>query len=76
MVHLVNNYGEGVYAQKCNVDNESGTNIREIIFSLFLNLSNSRITSIVKLKAQAEENSTYVQSSQLDLKCKDRKITY
>ena len=75
-MHLVDNYSRGVYAQKCNADVELDTNAGEKIFSLFLNLSNSRITSIVKLKAQAEENSTYVQSSQLDLKCKDRKITY
>ena len=57
-VHLIDNCSKGVYAQNCNADDELGTNVREKIFSLFLNLSNSRVISMIKLKAQIEASST------------------
>ena len=56
---LIGNCDKRAYAQKCDAENELGANIREKIFSLFLNLSNSRVILIIKLKAQADENSTY-----------------
>ena len=66
---LVENYGREVYFQRYNADDESDTNVREKIFSLFLNLSNSRVISMIKLKAQIEASST-------QMKVKIKMFTY
>ena len=63
VVCLVGNYGDGVHNQKGDVDDDSDSNVRGKIFSLFLNLANSRFILIIKLKAQEEETSTYDQTS-------------
>ena len=58
VAHLIDNNSRGIYAQKCDADNESNTKI-ENTFSLLLDLLNSRVFLIIKLKAQVEENNTF-----------------
>ena len=64
---------QGDYMQKSDVDS-SNSNVGEKILSLFLGVSSYRIVSVIKLKACAEKNSTYVQALQTELKYKDCKF--
>ena len=51
IVFLTDNREGGDYVQKCDIDELSDVDIGEQIFSLFLNLPKSRITSIIRLKS-------------------------
>ena len=47
----------------------------EKILNMFLDLSNFRIKSIIRLKSYTEKNSTYVKVSQAESTYKDRRLT-
>ena len=47
----------------CDVNVKCGINAGETIFSLFLGMPNSRVTSIMKLKPCTKKNSVCVQAS-------------
>ena len=55
---LIDNQGQDDFVQICNVDVKCGVDAGETIFSLFLGMPNSRITSIMKLKPYTKKNST------------------
>ena len=61
--------------QVCNIDVKCGINVGETIFSLFLGMPNSRVTSITKLKPRAKKNSTHVQASCTTTRFKNRRLT-
>ena len=56
---LTDNREGGDYIQKCDLNKVSNVDVGEQIFSLFLNLPNSRIMSIIRLKSRTAQNSTY-----------------
>ena len=75
IVFLTNNREGGDYIQKCDIDELSDVDVGEQIFSLFLNLPNSRITSIIRLKSCTRQNSTYKQASRTELEYRDQWLT-
>ena len=58
-----------------DIDIKRSIDMGETIFSLFLGISNSRVTSIMKLKPHAEKNSTHVEASCTAVAFKDHHLT-
>ena len=61
--------------QKEDVKDLTSEHTRDTIFSLLPQLENSRVTSIIKLKHCTNRNSAYLQASQTESLCLDRRIT-
>ena len=59
IVFLTDNRKGGDYVQRSDIDDLTEIDVGEQIFSLFLNLPNSRIISINRLKSRTQQNSTY-----------------
>ena len=60
--------------QKEDAEDGASANISESIFSLFLELANSRVTWIIRLKPQADKNSTYYWAFRAELQYKDWRL--
>ena len=75
IAYLIDNRRRGDYVQRGDIENESDKNVGDNIFSLFLSLVNSRLTSIIRLKPRTDKNLTYLQVSQTELQYKDRRLT-
>ena len=57
VTYLMANRGQGNFAQLCNINVKNRVNVGETIFSLFLGIPNSYLTSIMKLKPHGAKNS-------------------
>ena len=68
---LTDNREGGDYVQRCDIDDSTDVDVGERIFSLFLNLPNSRIMSIIRLKSHTQQNSTYMQASYTEFDYRD-----
>ena len=55
--YLLDNCGQEDYTQKEDIENEANNKVRKNIFSLFLKLENSKVTSIIKLEPWRARNS-------------------
>ena len=69
---LLDNRGRSDFAQLLNIDRTDGTDAGEAIFSLFLGISDSRITSVIRIQPRTERNSTYNQAVRTAVKYKDK----
>ena len=72
--YLINNRGRGNYVQRGDVKNNSDMNAGDKIFSLFLELSDSRVKVIIRLTPCTDKNSTYVQVSQMKMQYAGRRL--
>ena len=72
---LTDNRDGGDYVQKCDVNELTDVDAGEKIFRLFLNLPNSRIMLIIRLKSRTWQTSTYKQASRIELEYRDRRLT-
>ena len=72
---LTDNRDGGDYVQKCDIDDLTDEDAGEKIFRLFLDLPNSRVTSIIRLKSRTWKNSTYRQASETELEYRGRRLT-
>ena len=55
---LMDNCSQEDFVQICNINVKQGVDVGKTIFSLFLGIPNSCLTSIMKLKPHTEKNST------------------
>ena len=60
IAYLIDNYRRGDYVQRGDIKTNSNINVGDKIFSLFLELSDSRVTLIIRLKPRIDKNSTYL----------------
>ena len=72
---IIDNRGRADYVQKEDVEDLTNEHVGDKIFSLFLNLDSSRVTSIIKLRKRTGKHSTYLQAAQTEAKHKDRRVT-
>ena len=72
---LLDNRGRRDFVQLRDVDVKRGIDVGETIFSLFLEIPNSRLTSIIRLEPRVGKNSTYYQASRTAAEFKDRRLT-
>ena len=75
VIHLFDNRGQGDFVQMKDIDVKRSVDVGETIFSLFLGIPHSRITSIIKLKRRTAKNSTYAQASRTANGHRDRRLT-
>ena len=57
---LMGNCDQGDFVQLSDIDVKCGVDVGDIIFSLFLRIPNSCLTSIIKLKPCAMKHSAYL----------------
>ena len=72
---IIGNRGRADYVQKNDVEDLTNEHAGDKIFSLFLNLDLSRVTSIIRLRKRTVKDSTYMQAAQTDAKYKNRRVT-
>ena len=72
---IIDNQGRGDYVQKGDVEDLTSEHTGDTIFSLSLQLENSQVTSIIKLKRRTTRNSAYLQASETESLYLDRRIT-
>ena len=73
--YLFDNRGRGDFVQLKDIDVKGSVDVGESIFSLFLGIPHSRVTSIINLKRRTAKNSTYAQASRTANGHKDRRLT-
>ena len=72
---LLDNRGRKDFVQLQDVDVESGVDLGENIFNMFLGIPNSRLTSIIRLQPCMKKNSSYSQAARTATEFKDRRLT-